>query len=184
MHILLMLWLTSRVTANVTFASTDSTHPQYFSSAYDASTSDSAAKHSPRSTECSACGHREALKIASLESIKQHVLLKLGFHQTTPTLSGNSHAHFPAVPAQLLQNFYQQNGGVQTARNAGSLVDAPMQDRMFGDQPQGRAREGGREVIEEEDDDYFPTPSTIYALTHRKYCHFQTKEIAIARLMT
>ena len=133
-----------------------------------AATSASSPAHLPELTAtappggCLACGHRDALKRASLESIKPHVLLKLGFHQAMPDLHHAGQTHFPAVPAHLLQNFLHQNGGQHYAPSP----HQPLDDQMMGDQAGGGASpEGGREVVEEEEDDYYPTPSTIYALS-------------------
>lgn len=131
----------------------------------------SASMENSPSYKCPACRMREELKEASLLSIKNHILQKLSMYNRTKA------AQYPTVPAQIIDEFCKHNECVGshcecTSKKSGHKLSSYdfKDDEMQGDDPEAGSQQqvsdemdGGREVIEDEDDDYYPVPNSIYA---------------------
>jgi hypothetical protein len=118
------------------------------------------------SFKCPACNRREEWKKASLESIKNHILQKLAMFNRTRG------APYPSVPANIINEFCKNNECRDTKN--GHKFDFKDHLGMQGDDPLAGERsasaegdddevQGGREIIEDEDDDYYPVHNSIYA---------------------
>uniref|UniRef100_A0A182P073 Uncharacterized protein n=1 Tax=Anopheles epiroticus TaxID=199890 RepID=A0A182P073_9DIPT len=98
---------------------------------------------------CQACQYRSVYAMASLKSIKAHVLMKLGFDFMP------NRTRYPEVPRHILESFMKQETSVRrssTVRSTDYMEDDPSP--------------GAEEV--EEDFDYFPTMNKIYILAKRE----------------
>ncbi|KFB52832.1 AGAP002572-PA-like protein [Anopheles sinensis] len=98
---------------------------------------------------CQACQYRNVYAMASLKSIKAHVLLKLGIEDLP------NRTRYPEVPRHILDHFYNS----QSYRS-------PDPDYL-GDDPSSLQAEEPEEA--EEDYDYYQITNKIYILPNRKY---------------
>uniref|UniRef100_A0A182Y6G0 Uncharacterized protein n=1 Tax=Anopheles stephensi TaxID=30069 RepID=A0A182Y6G0_ANOST len=105
---------------------------------------------------CRACQYRNVYAMASLKSIKAHVLMKLG-------IDFMPNRTYPKVPAHILSSFdqqqQQQQHGYQHHVTAGVARDP---DYMEDDPGVGADEEV------EEDYDYYPITNKIYILAKRE----------------
>uniref|UniRef100_A0A182J4N0 Uncharacterized protein n=1 Tax=Anopheles atroparvus TaxID=41427 RepID=A0A182J4N0_ANOAO len=93
---------------------------------------------------CQACQYRNVYAMASLKSIKAHVLLKLGIEQVP------NRTRYPEVPRKILDTFYN------TQSYHASELD------YIGDDPSTM-------LESEEDYDYYQITNKIYILPNREY---------------
>ncbi|XP_050071293.1 uncharacterized protein LOC126559211 [Anopheles maculipalpis] len=103
---------------------------------------------------CRACQYRNVYAMASLKSIKAHVLMKLG-------IDFMPNRTYPKVPAHILSSFdqQQQQHGYQHHATANVARDP---DYMEDDPGVGADEEV------EEDYDYYPITNKIYILAKRE----------------
>lgn len=110
-------------------------------------------------TDCNACHLRDELKSESLETIKAHVLHKLGFFDQIPVMN---RTQLPKIPQEIYENYYNKSG-----YSIKSTSRSPNDYEMLGDDPFTPGA-----VVVDEDDDYFPITDSIYAFPTRKFCFF------------
>uniref|UniRef100_A0A182W0Z6 Uncharacterized protein n=1 Tax=Anopheles minimus TaxID=112268 RepID=A0A182W0Z6_9DIPT len=102
---------------------------------------------------CQACQYRNVYAMASLKSIKAHVLMKLGI-DFMPNRTG-----YPSIPEQILSNFNKQMFSRSDVKQSSGAVSDP-------DYVQDDPMVGIDEV--EEDYDYYPVTNKIYILAKRE----------------
>uniref|UniRef100_A0A182RB84 Uncharacterized protein n=1 Tax=Anopheles funestus TaxID=62324 RepID=A0A182RB84_ANOFN len=102
---------------------------------------------------CQACQYRNVYAMASLKSIKAHVLMKLGI-DFMPNRTG-----YPSVPEQILSSFNKQMFSRSDVKQSSGVTHDP--DYME-DDPMISVDEV------EEDYDYYPVTNKIYILAKRE----------------
>ena len=128
------------------------------------SSTSSSSSSSSSSSQCASCQNNDELKKASLESIKRHVLMKLGMEHE-PNIT-----RFPSVPKNILQVFCKSYGrqavnGCESSKYENEYVSEYQADAARNEQDDNVTPL----ISNEDEDEYFPITNRIYAFPNRKF---------------
>uniref|UniRef100_A0A182KEW1 Uncharacterized protein n=1 Tax=Anopheles christyi TaxID=43041 RepID=A0A182KEW1_9DIPT len=106
--------------------------------------------HKAFQSHCHSCQYRNVYAMASLKSIKAHVLMKLGIDFMP------NRTRYPVIPDNIVESFFRQQPSQYSSSTVGD------KDYMQDDPSAGVEEEV------EEDFDYYPITNKIYILAKRE----------------